>query len=450
MSVVDKFLTRINAPAPVLRMIQIAQIVIGDMQRCDLFKHASAMAYVTLFSLVPSLAAVFGFARPFLGPDSVVFKKVTEYVLEHLTTGTGEQVITYLENFINNMNVATLGVTGFVGIFVTLTLLLRQIEIALNRIFLVKKSRNLVMRIVYFLGFLFVGMMIAGAGFFVLYNKFNALQDSIPSQASGLAKLMPLISTWAVFTFTYKVVPNTFVPFKQAAAGALISAVLFQLASRGYGWYAANFNSYQAFYGALAAIPLFLMWLYIIWLVTLVGAVFSWRFQQGFEVADDMDDDNLALTASEKLRNHRLQTAVPVLVILAVVDEFRRGAGKGITGYDIAQKLNIPMPWVEEAVEAMIDLGYLVLAAEGYESASDPMQARLFPAVPPEKVRLRDFYSGLNKQAQVWLEEWQHQWPLDLKKVIADLWKKIETATPEASLIEVLEKLPKPRKAPSS
>jgi membrane protein len=409
-----------------------AQILYQDVDRADVFKHASAMAYVTLFSLVPSIAAVFSLVSvfsPFWGSSGELMGKFKGLILENLAQGSGEQAIQYLESFIGNLDVAKIGISGFAGIMVTLILLLRNIERALNQIFHVSKERNLISRFVNFWTFVTLGTFIAGIAVGVLsgfnLNNLNPFGDA-GVQHGFFEWLTPKLSAFVFFTLLYKVTPNTFVPIKYASIGAVIAAILFSLASSGYGVFARQFSNYQAIYGALAAVPLFLMWLYLIWLIILLGGVVVSRMMTGFHL--EKSDELLKFAAKnsvEKLRNHRLQDAFPFVLLTMIYRCFGQAAGKGLKLNDLRSSLQLPDDWLLESIDVLEQLGLIVRATSAQGDAdSQGGSGEFFPAFPANRLKLIDVMNLMHSDAAKWFEAWSPSIQIPHQKLVRNYWNK--------------------------
>lgn len=408
------------------------------------------MAYVTLLSIIPSLAAVFALISlfsPLMGGDNMLMTKAKDFILGNLAAGSGEQAVQYLDNFLRNLDMTKIGLTGVAGLMVSLVLLLRQIELALNKIWLVSKERNLVTRFVYFWTFLTLGTFLLVLVFgFLAGSQIQSIikMGEISHVQRGFFSIVtPWVATGIFFFLLYKVVPNCYVTAKQAMFGTIPAILMFNIASSLYTKFAAKFTSYQAVYGALAAVPLFLTWLYILWLIILTGALLSWRSQQGFHVSDD-DEKSTELKPSEKHRNHQLQGVVPYLVTLVSLHQHGLGSGKGITGVAIAELLNLPPHWIREASEFLIERGFIVLAQENdQEKYGDIMASRIYPAYPPEALKHEQLLEGLTSDAKQWLHSWKHALPLDLQHTVEDTWFALgeKPGSKKTNLAEVLGKL---------
>ena len=397
-------------------------LILGrDIVRYELSLHAYAMAYMTIFSLVPSLAAILAvtsFFTPLLGEDSAPFTYAQDLVLTHLTAGSGEQVIEYIEKFIANLDLKKIGLTGFAGMLITLILLLRKVEVALNRIFEIKKARNIITRSIYFWTFLTLGTFCSTLTFGII-SGFDIKGLHVES-ISTWTNLIPSILIFLFFTLLYKIVPNTFISLKHAAIGSLCSSILLNLAGSLFTIYTKQFTNYAVVYGTLAAIPSFLIWIYILWMITLLGAVITWRAREGFEIEEDMDNHHSDIAVNEKLRNYHIHTIIPIILIATIFDRFSIGNRSGIKGYELSSKLNLPTHWVKEGLEILTAMN-LVVTQEVSPEENEIMLLAYYPASPPQTLSLKEMKKILNNDYKVWLDNWHHEWPLDLRKLCHEI-----------------------------
>lgn len=359
-------------PAVLKRPARIGQILYADMNQANLFSRASAMAYMTISSIVPSLAATFALIsafQPITDTDTQWFSKFRSFVLRNLAPDSGAQIVNYLERFLANLDITAIGVTGFAGTFVVLILLLRNVEQALNEIWQVSNERSLFKRFLFFWTLITLGAFVTSLvvailtqwdlGSFLPFVEAKASETSV--LASAISSILPVLAIFLFFIFIYKIGPNTGVKTRAAFIGAVVATVLFRIASQLYSLYATNNESYRNIYGALAAVPLFLLWLYIIWLVTLFGAIVAYRYQQGIDAFAPIVKDEAIKDPIEQERRIQLRALMPLMVIAAVYERFQNGNGHGLTGREIANSLDVPARWVTEGLRTAEALGFVAL-----------------------------------------------------------------------------------------
>ena len=174
-------------------------------------------------------------------------------------------------------------------------------------------------------------------------------------QSEGLNHIWSTVSSWfnkivmvVLFSLIYKLIPNCNVKMTRALLGGLFATILLTLAGNLFQAYIILFSNYEAIYGAaLAALPTFLLWLYVIWIIVLLGAIVTWRTQQGFHFKKKGEEVNTVypLPIANDLRFHLLQGCV-----ILCCEKFLEGYGRGLTSEDIAGKIEVPRFWIEECL----------------------------------------------------------------------------------------------------
>ena len=262
------------------------QALLQDLVRLGLFKQAAAMSYMTLLSIVPSLAVSFSILSAFtpLAHQKEFAVNLKQWVLSKLTEGAGVEVASLLDQYMLSLDLTRLGMTGFLGLVLSLILLLRQIEITFNLIWNVSKNRNSFARFFYFLALLCIFVFIASFALLLLRNlgfQSFLLVNSKQSIGSWLpASTLSYTLSFVFFFIILQLVPYCKVKLKPVFIGATFTTILFHSSKWGFFYYVRYIVNYQAIYGALAALPLFLLWLYLCWVILLLGAALTCRFQQ--------------------------------------------------------------------------------------------------------------------------------------------------------------------------
>jgi len=258
----------LNLRQHLVRLKRLASHVWKHFKEDRCFEEAASLGFTSLLALVPLLAVIFGIVSAF-----PVFAQWSEqlksFIFGNFLPSASEQVESYLNTFLDSASNLTL--PGTVFLILTALLLMFRIEVAFNRIWRADRSRSLLNRVVMYWAVLTLGPLLIGAAIALSVQNVFApleLEDAIDARrhTGGIFLL-----SWMAFTLMFVLVPNKRIPFRDAGFGALLSAVLFDLAKRGFVAYVSNAN-YAEIYGALATIPIFLMWLYLVWIVILFGA----------------------------------------------------------------------------------------------------------------------------------------------------------------------------------
>ena len=251
--------------------LRFLRYLLCNTARDRLMQTASGLAYTFLLSLVPLTTMVFALLAAFPVFESLA-GPLNDFIFENFVPTAGELVREHLTRFSDQAKRLTS--VGTLVLLATALLMLRTIDRALNDIWKVKMQRSgiasfLVYWAVLTLGPILVGMSLAVTSYLV---SLPLLSDTTGGLHKPLLALVPFGLVSVAFTLFYVAIPNRRVPIRYAAVGGVVAALLFEAGKRGFAWYVTNFPTYELIYGALAAIPIFLIWVYVSWLIILFGA----------------------------------------------------------------------------------------------------------------------------------------------------------------------------------
>jgi membrane protein len=250
------------------RLKRLARHAWRHFQEDRCLEEAASLSYTSLLAMVPLLAVIFGVISIF--PVFSQFSgKLQSFIFSNFMPATGEQIEPYLDTFLESVSSLTL--PGTVMLIITALLLMFRIEVAFNRIWRVDRARTLTNKIVMYWAVLTLGPIMIGAAVALSAQNIIMALGIEEGIAPGWHAVGIFFLFWLVFTMMFVLVPNRRVQFRDAVVGAFLSAVLFEAAKQGFVGYVSNAN-YSKIYGALATIPIFLFWLYIVWTVVLFGA----------------------------------------------------------------------------------------------------------------------------------------------------------------------------------
>ena len=191
-------------------------------------------------------------------------ERITNFIFENFVPATGEAVRGYLTQFADNANKAT--ALGVIMLIVSTLMLMLSIEDAFNRIWRVPKSRPVGMRFIVYWAVLSLGpalivVALAISTYLLALPLFGDVEAVYPVR-SGLIGMLPFLIEWTALTAAYWLIPNRRVHVRHAMLGALVAALLFESAKRAFAWYVVSGANYQQVYGALAVVPIFIVWIY--------------------------------------------------------------------------------------------------------------------------------------------------------------------------------------------
>lgn len=238
------------------------------------FTLAGSLTYTSLLSLVPLVTIALTLFTAFPAFEAFT-KSIDDFFAKNILPPVVAKTVTsYVDQFSRSATELTAVGTVFLGI--TAVLLMLTIEKAFDVIWRVTRPRPLGVRVLIYWATLTLGPLLIGVSLTMtsyLVSQSMGFTGQIPGGTSTLIAAIPVLLTAIAFTLLYLVVPNRPVRVPHAAIGGLVAAVLFEVMKRSFAIYVAKFPTYTLVYGAFAAVPIFLLWLYLCWVVALLGAV---------------------------------------------------------------------------------------------------------------------------------------------------------------------------------
>jgi len=339
--------------------------------KCQL--RASALTFYSLLSIVPVLAMAFGIAKGF------GFEKMLETQLLEKLQGQEEiaqRVIVFSNSFLANTKGGVVAGIGVVLLFWTVIKVLGNIENSFNDIWGIKKARTFGRKLSDYLSIMLICpiLLIMSSSvtvFFTSQITLIAERLSFFGPISGLIffslKLLPYGVIWFLFSFIYMFMPNTKVSFKGALLAGVTAGTIYQLVQWAYIFFQIGVSKYNAIYGSFAALPLFLVWLQISWLVVLFGAEVSFAAdnEETYEFEKDCLDASL-----------RFRRLLALRIVELCVKHFDQGKPP-LSAVEISHILETPIRLVREILFDLVNAHVLSevrqngFSLEYYQPAQD-------------------------------------------------------------------------------
>ena len=261
--------------------VTFARGVVQRLSGTGLMRTAAALSFTTVLGLVPLFTVAFVYVAryPLFEHWVSAFER---FLVRHLLPGSGAAIRPYLDEFM--AKAGELQGVGILIVVITAVLLVATVEQEINAIWGTRQPRSFVRRIgVYALGVTLGPLAIGAAVYTTNWMLETSLTVDLLSGPEIKALRTPVSIALATLTFSllYAVLPARRVPWWAALAGGIVAALGFEAAKRGFVFYVTNVPTYQRVYGTLAVLPLFLIWIFVSWVIVLIGAAVSASLVEG-------------------------------------------------------------------------------------------------------------------------------------------------------------------------
>ncbi len=384
-----------NLSAVQLFAIKVLKILLLSIQGfnrdlCQL--RASALTLYTLLSIVPVIALLFGIAKGF-GFEKMLRQELLEKASDQDTMML--QLIEFSENMLSNTKGGVVAGIGIIVLFFTVIKVIGNIEESFNHIWKIKKNRSVARKLSDYLSLMMLApvlLIISSSMTVFVKTKITWLIEVIHLPAFGTELVLyalgysPLLIMAVLFSFIFMFMPNNKISFKAGLIAGIITGVLYQIVQWAYLSLQIGVSSYNAIYGSFAALPLFLIWLQLVWIVVLFGCEISFFVQNFSSYRHNNKFSNLSFSMRKK---------IALLVCHLIVIRFAN-AEKAYNVEQIANSLQLPVSVVQKTLSVLIECQLIVelnvLDDEGviYQPSTDISKLTVFSVINALETNGRD------------------------------------------------------------
>jgi membrane protein len=355
-----------------LRFLRIIALAVRGFREDKIGLRASALTFFTLLAVVPLMAMIFGIAKGF---------GLKQYLIDqiHANFSGQQEILNWIINFANSfLDNAKGGIITGIGLVILLWSVLKvfsNIESSFNAIWQIQKSRSWFRKFSDYFSFMFIApimMIVASSATVFIKVKFEQIADEVSligflsPLIFFLIRLIPYVLIWGVFTFLYMFMPNIRVKFRSALIAGIAAGTIFVLTQWVYINFQVGVSRYSAIYGSFAALPLFIVWLQISWLIILLGAEISFADQNLQQYEFESDIENISAYSKKILA---------LIITHLLVKNFSK-AERPLTAEEISHTLKIPMRLVRKILFQLVECRILseIVSPDTKERAYQPGQ----------------------------------------------------------------------------
>lgn len=345
--------------------------------------RASALSFTTILSLVPFFAFAFAVLKG-LG----VHNMLEPFIIGRLTAGS-QEIANKIIIYIDNTKMGSIGALGLAALIVTVITLLGNVEETFNNIWGVRETRSFGRKFSDYVSVVVSApiLLLAATSITTSLQSQSLLIWLLEREYIGdfillLFELVPYASIWLALVFLYIFIPNVRVRFGSALIGGLFAGIIWQVAQWGYIHFQFGVSKYNAIYGTLSALPVFMVWIYASWVIVLLGVEVVYAHQNRKTFLNDIHRPKI---------NYASWELTSLVVLLAAADSHYRDT-EPWTCERLAGEAGIPAAIVKEVLRRLVDEGYLA-ATEGETPA-------YLPARPLEHMALHQIIEHLKNHGE--------------------------------------------------
>jgi membrane protein len=338
----------------VVFILRVIHMLLRELLGGQLNLRAMSLVYTTLLSIVPLLAVSFSVLKGF-GFHQQLESYLFNIILEPLGPG-GEELAQTIIGFVENVKVGMLGSVGFAMLIYTVVALVQKIEAAFNFVWQIDRLRSLSQRFSNYLSVITIGPVLifsaVGVTAAMLNTGFASHIASVEPYGSMFfyaGRLLPYLLVCLAFTFIYILIPNTHVQFRAALVGGVLAGVLWKITGWGFATFIASSAKYAAIYSSFAILFLLLIWMYLSWLILLVGSQIAYFVQN----PKYMTLHRIRFVLSNRLRE---RLALQLMYLVA----YHHCHDKPAWGLEqLIAFLDLPDEPVSRTLQVLVNAGYL-------------------------------------------------------------------------------------------
>lgn len=347
-----------------VRQLKVLLFTAQGIGEHSILLRSAALTFYTLMSIVPMAALVFGIAKGFGLEARFNTYLYTEFPQYSVVI---DQVIDFADNLLERTKGGIIASAGLITLFWTVIKVFGNVEDSFNKIWEVRKSRSLTRKFSDYLTVVIVTPILwvlsSSIGFQLQNHLLNLTPGWFVKFTFGLASMVIL---WLMFTFLYRIMPNTKVKFRSALWAGIIAGTFFQLFQIIYVNIQSNLTNYNAIYGSFAALPLLMIWLQISWQIVLFGAELSFAYQ-------NINKFEYEKQAGEMSYDYRKKALL--VVMQQIVRHFVRNEG-AVSSEMVARDVNLPLRIVRDVIFDLEKAGLIVSTASEDEKINYYVPAR--------------------------------------------------------------------------